>query len=373
MITRLLVAVGIGCAVMCQSVSAQPPSAEIKKTSTPPVIDGNGNDAAWADANAYGTSEFFIVEGAGAGNPVAPSPDFSIEWRALWDDNNLYLMAKMNDDVIVNGQAEFGGLDSNNGWEDDAVEFYIDAQDVDNLDYRPENVGPTEPTFQFTSVAGWTPALADGGDPNSPRLGRDPNMLPNTSITWGVNSYDGSQADRRYPQNMGQATSGPVTVNPEGGFDWTFEASFPWTALEETPADILLRDGIFGFGVAYNDDDFTLGEHPSTRENQYMWASTNNQLWNTSAAFPDVQLVEPESLPGDYNADGEVNAADYVVWRKNPSAFGGDPAGYTTWRTNFHRTAGSGSGLGQAPTPEPATILFLLLLTAPWVLRRRCC
>ena len=61
----------------------------------------------------------------------------------------------------------------------------------------------------------------------------------------------------RYPQNMGSATSGPITANPAGGFDWTFEASFPWEALEETPADILAapRDGIFGFGVAYNDDD----------------------------------------------------------------------------------------------------------------------
>ncbi len=301
MVTRLLVAVGIGCALMCQNASAQPPAAEIKKTSTAPVIDGNGNDAAWANANVYDTDEFFIVEGEGAGTPIGPSADFTIEWRALWDNTNLYVMAKVTDDAIVNGQAEFGGLDSNNGWEDDAVEFYIDAQNVNNADYRPENVGVTEPTFQFTSVAGWTPALANpGGDPNSPRLGRVPNDLPNTSITFGVNSYDGNQDQRRYPQDMGSATSGPVTANPAGGFDWTFEASFPWTALEETPADILARDGIFGFGVAYNDDDDF-----ASRDNQYMWASTANQLWNTSALFPDVKLVDaPTPLAGDYNGDG---------------------------------------------------------------------
>ena len=72
MVTRLLLAVGIGCALMCQNASAQPPAAEIKKTSTPPVIDGNGNDAVWANANVYDTDEFFIVEAGATGNPIGP-------------------------------------------------------------------------------------------------------------------------------------------------------------------------------------------------------------------------------------------------------------------------------------------------------------
>ena len=86
---------------------------------------------------------------------------------------------------------------------------------------------------------------------------------------------------------MGSATSGPVTANPAGGFDWTFEAAFPWEALEETPADILARGGIFGFGVAYSDDD-----NRGTRDVQYMWATTRDDLWHVSRAMPDVQLVE---------------------------------------------------------------------------------
>ena len=62
MVTRLHLAVGIGCALMCQSVSAQaPPAAQIKKTSTAPVIDGNGSDAVWANANVYGTTTWFNV------------------------------------------------------------------------------------------------------------------------------------------------------------------------------------------------------------------------------------------------------------------------------------------------------------------------
>ncbi len=169
-----------------------------------------------------------------------------------------------------------------------------------------------------------------------------------------------------YPQTMGSATSSPVTANPAGGFDWSFEASFPWTALEETPADILARDGIFGFGVAYNDDD-DLG----SRDNQYMWATNNTDGWHRSDQMPDVQLVNaPAPLQGDYNSNGTVDAADYVRWRDNPGNFGGDPAGYNTWRTNFGRTAGPASG-GAVASPEPASLVMFLLLTTPWVLRRR--
>jgi hypothetical protein len=63
-----------------------------------------------------------------------------------------------------------------------------------------------------------------------------------------------------------------------------------------------------------------------------------------------ASLSQP--LDGDYNDDGKVDAADYVVWRK--SNING-AQGYTDWRTNFGRTSGSGSGLGTA-VPEPATL-----------------
>src|SRR5687767_8440903 len=93
---RLHLAVAVGCALLCQSVSAQTPLAQIKKTSTPPVIDGNGSDAVWATANVYGTETWFVVEGVGAPAPLVPSADFTVEWRALWDDTNLYVMTKVH-------------------------------------------------------------------------------------------------------------------------------------------------------------------------------------------------------------------------------------------------------------------------------------
>jgi Carbohydrate family 9 binding domain-like/PEP-CTERM motif len=292
MVSRLHLAVGIGCALLCQSASAQP-AAQIKKTSTPPVIDGNGSDAAWANANVYGTSTFFDLR---TRTLAAPSPDLTLEWRALWDDTNFYVMSKATDDAIVNSLQAFGGPDSGN-WEDDCIEFYIDAQDVNNLEYNPSSVGTAEPTYEFIALAGWTPAIAnDATITVNPRRFRTPSTLPNTSFAWGINSYDGNDVNTRYPQTMGSATSGPVTANPAGGFDWTFEAAFPWEALEETPADILARGGIFGFGVAYSDDD-----NRGTRDVQYMWATSRDDLWHRSRSMPDVQLVgavvpEPATL-----------------------------------------------------------------------------
>ena len=78
-----------------------------------------------------------------------------------------------------------------------------------------------------------------------------------------------------------------------------------------------------------------------------------------SAFFDDFSLMTSAvGLAGDYNGDGKVDAADYVVWRKDPASFGGDPAGYNTWVANFGNMAGSGSG-GLSAVPEPSCLVLL--------------
>jgi hypothetical protein len=77
-----------------------------------------------------------------------------------------------------------------------------------------------------------------------------------------------------------------------------------------------------------------------------------------------LQIAEglAPDLVGDYNDDGSVDAADYVVWRKNPGAFGGEQ-GYTDWRANFGETSSGAGGRGNAvgPVPEPAAAALLLI------------
>jgi hypothetical protein len=85
-----------------------------------------------------------------------------------------------------------------------------------------------------------------------------------------------------------------------------------------------------------------------------------------------MDVDESPTLPGDYNRNGEVNAADFIVWRKMLGQTGIQPfsgadgdgdgdvtqADHTVWRTNFGATTpapsfGSATSLGAAPA-EPA-------------------
>jgi hypothetical protein len=73
-------------------------------------------------------------------------------------------------------------------------------------------------------------------------------------------------------------------------------------------------------------------------------------------------------LAGDYNFDGSVDAADYVLWRKND----GSPEGYDAWRANFGATLGSSSSQFAVPAvPEPTGALLLLSFAATGVWRHR--
>lgn len=80
-----------------------------------------------------------------------------------------------------------------------------------------------------------------------------------------------------------------------------------------------------------------------------------------------LEVLAATFISGDYNANGVVDAADYIVWRKTD----GTPAGYNAWRAHFGQTAGSGSGASaNAAVPEPATLVLLILAAAGWCLWR---
>lgn len=84
----------------------------------------------------------------------------------------------------------------------------------------------------------------------------------------------------------------------------------------------------------------------------------------------DVALFTA-GLPGDYNADGMVDAADYTVWRD-----GGSPdnsqAGYDLWAGNYGTTTPNATGnTASQPVPEPAAAVSLLLACLGAMVRRR--
>jgi hypothetical protein len=94
------------------------------------------------------------------------------------------------------------------------------------------------------------------------------------------------------------------------------------------------------------------------------------------ATIPDLF----ERLPGDYNRDGIVDAADYAVWRKTLgsdselAADGSrngviDPADYDVWRLNFGATLSSAAAIQlapEAPTGWLAAMGFFVMCGSLW-------
>ncbi len=82
-------------------------------------------------------------------------------------------------------------------------------------------------------------------------------------------------------------------------------------------------------------------------------------LYDTDSVMLSVIAA---SLPGDFNGDGTVDTADFVMWRKN----GGTQEEYNTWRANFGRTLGGGGSSAitsekLARVPEPGGEWLVLI------------
>jgi autotransporter-associated beta strand protein len=191
------------------------------------------------------------------------------------------------------------------------------------------------------------------------------------------------------PRNYAGALSGNLNLVKSGTQDLILTGAKTYTgdtkvlggtlsinnAYLADAADVYLSTGSL-FNLAFSGSDTIrslfidgLGQAIGT------WGGTGSSAAHITPLITGTGLLNVTtlaSLPGDYNNNGKVDAADYVLWRKNPGAFGGDPAGYNTWRANFGAGGpGAGSSLGGATVPEPATLLLSLLMIGSTLIIRR--
>jgi hypothetical protein len=118
---------------------------------------------------------------------------------------------------------------------------------------------------------------------------------------------------------------------------------------------------------------------------QYNWSITyqGNITWTDIDAGTvgsvngtgglDIVLVGVGSvsagLAGDYNNNGTVDAADYVVWRNGPTTLQNEGASpgvvdqddYNFWRSQFGKSNSAGAALTAAAVPEPGTLAIVLI------------
>jgi hypothetical protein len=208
--------------------------AGIRKASRPPAIDGAAEDL-WSDAREYELRNVIYSQ-------PSSEADFSGSFRAMWDADNLYLLVDVADDSLKN--------DSDDYWQDDCVEVFIDA---DNS--RSGSYDETDYQYYFN----W--------DRNRPtmdeaRHGRTSN-IEFTLVT----------TDRGYRA----------------------EIKFPWSTLGTEPS-VGTR---IGLDVHINDDD-----DGGEREAKLIWYGKEDNAWEDPGVFGTAELA---GLIGWWKFDGNAN------------------------------------------------------------------
>jgi hypothetical protein len=198
------------------------------------------------------------------------------------------------------------------------------------------------------------------------------------SNEWGVNAataFDNLNGGAPLPENpLGGIvyTSTYTTDDGSDGFKFTLDLpTIDTYRLRVFEDDVTKLDvsGELKNGAA------VLGQGISSV--RFFGSETSFQIPETGgvAYFNNLQISEVEAgLTGDYNDDGKVDAADYVLWRKNPGEYDGDPQGYLNWRANFGAAQAAGFASSAHQVPEPSVLIALVLAVAGvgyWRTRRR--
>jgi len=171
---------------------------------------------------------------------------------------------------------------------------------------------------------------------------------------------------------VGRATEGqwpfePLVYDTElVALDLFGLSPIPEAMIRESPS---LRSS----GVTVVEDlcPLCLGPVPRLRISSFFDVFTELTLgggdWSPASESIRAAQYRKPTTPGDYNSNGAVDAADYVIWRDNVqndfSLPNDDTPGvgqddYTRWRANFGATAGEGSA---SSVPEPGTLLLSML------------
>lgn len=129
------------------------------------------------------------------------------------------------------------------------------------------------------------------------------------------------------------------------------------------------------FGTVTNIDSMLVPNAGSTQFPVSFGEDAFGNLYITYIVSGDVFRIATTALPGDYNFDGEVDDADYVVWSASfgtvntpsdsiqilPADGNGngtvDAGDYVVWRNNFGASLTAG---GIATVPEPTTAAIII-------------
>jgi hypothetical protein len=205
--------------------------AGIVQASSAPTIDGSV-DSVWSNANQYALNNSV--------GTISSSGDCSADWKALWDSNNLYLLAEVTDDSLT--------TDSSSAFKDDMVEVYIDGDNSGGSSYDGTN------DFQYGF------------------------RYDDASVYTGSNSVN----DTTGVNHASTSTSG----------GWRLEVEIPWSTI-----GVSVSSGtVIGFDVHVVDDD-----DGGDRDGKLMWHDTDDDAYTDPSTFGDAELSS-STVGGDTTA-----------------------------------------------------------------------
>ncbi|OIR15064.1 xyloglucanase Xgh74A precursor [mine drainage metagenome] len=196
------------------------PDASMVYAATAPVIDGNDTDSVWSSAMSYNITNLAGTLPAGH--------VFAANYKAAWDNNNLYVLVDVTDDVLLKYVT--------NPWDGDGVELYVDADDSKGTSYDSND-------FQY-------------------------------EFPWNSTAF---------LETKHSATAGVqfAQVNTTGGY--RIEVAIPWTTLGVLPGS----NNLVGLDVHVNNADTTAG----TRDCKLMWWASVDNVWSNPSLMASVALL----------------------------------------------------------------------------------
>lgn len=213
---------------------------------------------------------------------------------------------------LTGNQSAFGNPTNNTG-PDRYIFSYTPGTDADNTVYAtntilgnsyaldPDGAGPGLPIYDiFNSLA--TGSTGGGSGYYNVYITAPPSTNVNAAGSTITVSNDDSPIVLN-PVIMNNGSTGPDS-NPDAPF--TGGANSMWLKIADF---VPLTAG----------NTHTVTVEANANPPDFVSQRTHGVMW---------EFVEPFGENPDFNEDGTVDAADYAAWRKLPSSFGGDPAGY---------------------------------------------
>ena len=224
----------------------------------PPVIDGIEEEEWDAVEPVYLEYNFWTEQ-----------PTVTAYWKALWEDNFIYVFINVEDDNYYPGW-EAGG----NGWEYDKPEIYFDVNDV--------LVDGNGPATASSGHYQWSPDPTDGGD------GTPTSLAGTTQAPGGTYAYI-------------------IT-----GENWAYEFAVDVATMSKVNSDPIGCETKIGFDVTVIDQD----EGITTTRQRKIWQSgdgTEAEAWNSMDSSGTITLTYFCAIfdcwdePCDYNCGNKIN------------------------------------------------------------------